>query len=863
MFSSDYRSDDRNFGRITPMEAFWDKQRDGLKKVRSQLLKRNASRASRLASRRSSGAAAARDLNGGRSVASSVPSRRTSLPTPPAQRSSPAQLPRIQTPPRHEKFHSKSRLRGTKYDIIPPVRAAQRRNRPPPPPPPPPKDYDSWGESESDESDETYYHYHHPRYPQPMPIYTQIPQPIFTQVPMYYPPRMRKRKRRKPPRRPAAPPAPPPAPVPAPAPQQPVIVAQRTPRRRDETPATVTRRPVHVFYETARMDQATNTVENKQTQYDSGNEFTVDRGVDAMNGAESRGGLRDNAHVLLNTTNRLDPREVVMERQQFERPVPVEPIPARQNPRPRAKTHRTSRGIKPVSTADWTATYRRGGQRALAPRPHGTAPAAATIQRTLSNDDDTRNDTMPQSESTWEPWRADERSVAPPGGNEAELEATRIVEESSEYSYDEDSNDATIQQPKYYYEYTSTRPNYLSEVFDESTNPVLQRYRYWNPHGSKRVAWADEVDDYYEFPKEIQALRHLLNHNDFAEMFVDGFVEEYLEEEIPEFLLDWLTYIDSLPADHPWFVPSMHYIEDLILDEVILMSKDIVLELAQQTVNDYLNKQMDQKRDPLEDFLDSIFGDVIYTLGTETVKEGMRELADEYMENALVYDILMEAADSIISEDAEGILEDAIMDVTVEDIIDEHYLTPHIDDQSDSVAREILTHYDTKQRRKMIKELAEMANKKLLDSMLLEEILSSVAHQGKIWTQSHYSDKLFNELILDVLLGQYFDVPNEFAVTADDKALRKLHEKMVTDVALDVLLDELNLELDEDLAMLDDNERGENNPDPGLPEDVHQWLCGNLTKQEPDDENNDEPSSSPTKQPVLSLEEQSRNLELT
>ncbi|XP_013404409.1 uncharacterized protein LOC106169492 [Lingula anatina] len=92
--------------------------------------------------------------------------------------------------------------------------------------------------------------------------------------------------------------------------------------------------------------------------------------------------------------------------------------------------------------------------------------------------------------------------------------------------------------------------------------------------------------------------------------------------------------------------------------------------------------------------------------------------------------------------------------------------------------------------------------------MCSEYLLSLVARQGQLWTEDDHADKLLDSLMLNVLLEQFFGVSGERQRTLDNLPLRKLHEKIVTDVALDVLLTQLSQALDEDMADLDEYERG-------------------------------------------------------
>ena len=67
-------------------------------------------------------------------------------------------------------------------------------------------------------------------------------------------------------------------------------------------------------------------------------------------------------------------------------------------------------------------------------------------------------------------------------------------------------------------------------------------------------------------------------------------------------------------------------------------------------------------------------------------------------------------------------------------------------------------------------------------------------------------------MILTQLLTQYLNVRNQLNYTIRNGPLRRLHEKLVTDVAVDVILEELDSQLEEDLEDLHEYETSLDDP---------------------------------------------------
>ncbi|XP_064638399.1 uncharacterized protein LOC135494398 isoform X2 [Lineus longissimus] len=909
----------------TPQERFWDHQRDGLTRIRKDLLKKNSlnkansransingtggranslskadreKEAQKVVRRASLPTRSPSERSGSQISYAGVPSRSPSITkdnvphkvligrpdafkgketppvpepkvnTPPGRRvnngspgprngTPPSQLPRMKSKPRHEK----ERLPRSRYNVVPPVPPRRAFYQPTDE-----SNEDSWGETESDDSydDDGFMGAY------PYPIYVQ-PQPMFAPQPMYYhqPRRHRKRKKK-------------------------VVVIREPPK-----PYT--------------MDQATYTIDHRATQWDDPEAGQLmDVGIDPMHPyvemtdrSVGTFDVRRGDTKMSNMSNksykttasererrRQDRERWERERAEyhdFEMQRRLEQDRRNRELAERDRSFVEKKGERGGENEDRSYKERKGAldrdqaykekmarerERILARKKRqgeidfvgnesvndssseghsdlynklkarqkkidyvADDPVPADVARRLrensspydsneSNSAKSLNSRHPVgsvksfSGSVYSPaasYKNDPQD--PPPLSEDEYRPTSYEEISfpvpNIHGSDVMSSTQTLgpsRRPKFYYHYTQSRPRYLQDrnaLFDERTNSVLRRYKY----GTDLIA--DRVTPDINLPRDLQMIKHFLDYPDFANTFTEALIADFLDEDIiPDVLIETISHMNTLPATHPMFHPSKQVANDIVDTEVIWMAKGIVGEVAREFVDGYLEEQFNQKKDPLEEFLDDLFNEVVFDGATEAAREAVLELADIYVMNSSIFDYLLLITDEIIREEAASVLDEALEEMILEDFVNDELVEELIEEEAFEVAHEVLTEYDTKLRRKTVKDIDRLGRDKLLESLILNDILRRIAHQAKIWTESEYMDKVFNSLVADVLLHEYLDVLGNKQKTIDNRPLRKVHEKMVTDVALDVLLDELCQGLDEDLGELDTHEVG------GLPDEA-------------------------------------------
>ncbi|XP_063439535.1 uncharacterized protein LOC134720903 isoform X2 [Mytilus trossulus] len=271
------------------------------------------------------------------------------------------------------------------------------------------------------------------------------------------------------------------------------------------------------------------------------------------------------------------------------------------------------------------------------------------------------------------------------------------------------------------------------------------------------------------------------------------YIETQPSPYTPENIDDMVAkrYKDEPPRNHPYY-DKAQIICNQILEEVLPdVTHEAVRQAMSELVGDYMG--FSQQR-PTADRINELVAGAA-PVGQEDVSESFNTVLDDLIQDH-------------IEEIQQELINDVITDAVIEQIIEEDILVQEVDEEAPEIAEEVLSQYDSKIERRELKEVAKQAGDKLQESILLDYILSMVASQGRVWSQSDHANKYLDDILLDLLIEQFYTVQDHREKTSSNNPLRKLHEKVTTDVAVDLLLQQLTSSLDEDLADVDEYERG-------------------------------------------------------
>ncbi|XP_064611972.1 uncharacterized protein LOC135475926 isoform X2 [Liolophura sinensis] len=310
------------------------------------------------------------------------------------------------------------------------------------------------------------------------------------------------------------------------------------------------------------------------------------------------------------------------------------------------------------------------------------------------------------------------------------------------------------------------------DPFDENRNPILKRYKYIYPNKS--------------------SVRSFEPRSALSD--IDGNSQ-------------------SLVLGKSALEASEQVCGELLSTGVEMLVRELIRETTNELVDDYLDVKL-TSHDPLEDFLTQLMNDGVESALQVVVKETLQDLT----EDALIFSGSCDVIDDLVWAEIEHTVPDLIEEVTfellLEGFIEDQVIESEVSQESKLVADEVLQELDNKIRRKELKEVSKYGQEKVIDSVCLDYLLALISRQGTIWSQSDFANRAMDSMMLSLIMEQYFHVQKDRSKTLDNVPLRRLHEKAVTGVALDVFLGQLAATLDEDMADVDEYEWGISLPQP-------------------------------------------------
>ncbi|GAB1599198.1 uncharacterized protein LOC115216726 [Argonauta hians] len=145
---------------------------------------------------------------------------------------------------------------------------------------------------------------------------------------------------------------------------------------------------------------------------------------------------------------------------------------------------------------------------------------------------------------------------------------------------------------------------------------------------------------------------------------------------------------------------------------------------------------------------------------------------------------------------------------TNEIILNEDILQPAILDMLWEIANAAFQSCVQECHQNDFNEIIKVANLKMVDSMILEQLLHRETQEKKLWTDSEVAEQALDAMILDIVLHHHRSMLTTCNITEECQVLQEVHVNLVTDIGLDVFLEELVASLKEDLKDFDDYETG-------------------------------------------------------
>ncbi|CAM4687432.1 unnamed protein product [Caretta caretta] len=130
-----------------------------------------------------------------------------------------------------------------------------------------------------------------------------------------------------------------------------------------------------------------------------------------------------------------------------------------------------------------------------------------------------------------------------------------------------------------------------------------------------------------------------------------------------------------------------------------------------------------------------------------------------------------------------------------------------VEEDAKALAHSVLSDYDAKMIKLQQSQITAIASKQLIDTFLLEHLIGMTSTYDPGFRGKEHSSVVLASWMFDILVRQYFSIQEQQQTTSENVPLGDFHQKAF-EVALDVILTDLNNLAEEDMEDLLEYERG-------------------------------------------------------
>ncbi|XP_028563353.2 uncharacterized protein LOC114585162 isoform X1 [Podarcis muralis] len=215
------------------------------------------------------------------------------------------------------------------------------------------------------------------------------------------------------------------------------------------------------------------------------------------------------------------------------------------------------------------------------------------------------------------------------------------------------------------------------------------------------------------------------------------------------------------------------------------------------------------RQEPLSDMenfthslsLDPFLAKAARDTSTDVVKSAVKDFADEYLNRAAIFNSMDEIVTEVAHAALPKLIQEAQQELDQEELLDGIILCV-VEEEANALVQTVLDEYHSEMFKLQKGEVAVLAAKQLIDIFLLERVIGKMSLQGPRFSGKEHSSAILDNFMFDILLKQLFSIQQQQRVTSENIPLGDFHLKAFTEVALDVILTELNKVVDEDMEDL-------------------------------------------------------------
>ncbi|OCT72496.1 uncharacterized protein LOC108696475 [Xenopus laevis] len=268
---------------------------------------------------------------------------------------------------------------------------------------------------------------------------------------------------------------------------------------------------------------------------------------------------------------------------------------------------------------------------------------------------------------------------------------------------------------------------------------------------------------------EQDAVRFFLTSQHFAWNFIDSFTTEVL-------------------------------LEGILLDVVIeaLTQKSTVAHLKPWKSAKELTRQKSSKETFPVSLMDEVLVEILRDLSVDVIRSVIQEFVDDHLLKAALYNFMDELITEVTHKELSSVRKEVVEDFEIEFFL-ESIIHPVIDEEVNVTVTAVLSEYNEQISELQQNQITVSANKYLTDIFILHHLIGMIGTNKPVLFEKDSSSILMDSFMLDVLLRQHVRIHQEQQATFQNYPMRHFHQKAFSRVALEVLLSELSMEMDEDM----------------------------------------------------------------
>lgn len=277
-------------------------------------------------------------------------------------------------------------------------------------------------------------------------------------------------------------------------------------------------------------------------------------------------------------------------------------------------------------------------------------------------------------------------------------------------------------------------------------------------------------------PKTDQGLnKYFVENQHFAWDFVESLVSKILRDEIlPDVVIEALT---NNPSKISW-LPTKKY-QGTELSKSLISDRGLLAYFSQI-------------------FLDELINELLKELCNHALKMEVQDFVGDHLMESTLHDFLDELITRIIQTELLSLVEELNKETEYDKWL-ENFIQSITDMEVRNIVTTVLTESDDQFSELLKNQIVATANKHIVDMFILDELLGLIGTHQPLMFEKDSSGYLLESIILDVLLKEYVTVQKLQQTTFENCPANRFHQDMVNELALDVILTELNMLLVEDM----------------------------------------------------------------